>query len=398
MTRRLMQERPRPSEFSLLAEFSLLGGPLHRLGSCLGLVRGKSNTFPLGLALGWSAWAILIVLAFIDGIQSEILSLSFIAAHVRLLIAVPLLFLCETSLDPRLGECVGTITRSGVVPSRTLPALETEIARIHRWTRSWWPDAACALAAVALSLFAVELEMSGTTTTPGSFRPMPDIPLAGLWYWIVCLPFFRFLIFRWVWKIVLWWFFLWRLARLDLHLVPTHPDGAGGLGYLEITQTHFAALVLAISVVVSASFAEDIASGAAGFEAIYPVLALTLFCDAALIFGPLCFFASKLRACQEKGLRDYTEFASRYVGGFERKWLEGANAPEQSLMGSADIQSLADLANSFAVVRSMRWVPASLRLLIVVVTAALAPMLPLLLFEYPVTELIAKLFSKLAGL
>jgi hypothetical protein len=43
-------------------------------------------------------------------------------------------------------------------------------------------------------------------------------------------------------------------------------------------------------------------------------------------------------------------------------------------------------------------VPASLRLLIVVVTAALAPMLPLLLFEYPVTELIAKLFSKLAGL
>jgi hypothetical protein len=392
MTRRLTQERPQVSEFSLL------GGPLHRLGSRLGLVRGKSNPFPLGLALGWSAWAILIGLAFIDGIQAEILSLSFIAAHVRFLIAVPLLFLCESSFNPRLGEFVGTITRSGVVPSRMLPALETEIARIHRWTHTGWPDAACALAAVVLSLFAVDLDMSGTTTTPGPFRSMPDIPIAAFWYWIVCLPLFRFLIFRWVWKIALWWFFLARLARLDLHLVPTHPDGVAGLGYLETTQTHLAALVLAISVVVSASFAEDMASGATGLAAINPVLALALFFEAALIFAPLCFFAPKLRACQEKGLRDYTEFASRYVGGFEQKWLKSANPPNQSLIGSADIQSLADLANSFAVVRAMRWVPASLRLLIVVVTAALLPMLPLLLFEYPVTELIAKLFSKLAGL
>ncbi|TPV99484.1 MAG: hypothetical protein USCAAHI_01081 [Beijerinckiaceae bacterium] len=101
--------------------------------------------------------------------------------------------------------------------------------------------------------------------------------------------------FRWIWRIALWCRFLWRLAKLDLHLVPIHPDGAGGLGYLEIVQTHFTALVLAISIVVSASFAEEISSGRTVFEVIYPAFALTLIMELALIFLPPCVFAFRLR-------------------------------------------------------------------------------------------------------
>src|SRR5208282_4118042 len=142
--------------------------------------------------------------------------------------------------------------------------------------------------------------------------------LGGLWYWIVCLPLFRFLLFRWIWRIALWCRFLWRLAKLDLHLVPTHPDGAAGLGYLEVVQTHFTALVLAISILVSATFAEEISSGKTVFEVIYPALVITLILDLALILLPPCVFAFKLRACQEKGLSDYTVFAARYVNDFEK--------------------------------------------------------------------------------
>ena len=46
----------------------------------------------------------------------------------------------------------------------------------------------------------------------------------------------------------------------------------------------------------------------------------------------------------------------------------------------------------------MRWVPVSTRLLMAVVIAALLPVLPLLLFKYPIAELAQRLFSKLAGL
>lgn len=388
----MMDERGRPENFSLL------GGPLHRFGSRSGLVRGGTNTIALGLALGLLPWSILLVLASIEGSVRELFSVSVIAGNVRLLVVIPLFFWCETSLDPRLREFVGTIVRSGVVPRNELPALESEIARIDRWKESRLPDALCLVAAVLLSLFAARLHLSGKTAALEPGRAMTDVSLVGLWYWIVCLPLFRFLMFRWIWRIALWWYFLWRVAKLDLHLVPIHPDGAAGLGYLEVVQTHFTSLVLAISIVVSASFAEEISSGKAVFEVIYPALAVTLIVDLALILGPPCVFAVKLRTCREKGLSDYIEFAARYVNDFETKWLNPDAASDQPLLGTSDVQSLADLSNSFGIVRNMRVAPVSTRLLIAIATAALLPMVPLFLFKYPMAELVAKLFSKLAGL
>jgi hypothetical protein len=385
-----------PSE--RLANFSLHGGPLYRLGRRLGLVRRETNTLPLGLAIGLSAWSILLALAFIGGVGDRLLSLSAIAGNVRLLVAIPLLFLCESSLDPHFRAFVRTIVHSGVVPNEALPTLESEVARIDRWKESWLPEAMCLLAAAMLSLFAAQLHVSGKTAALDPTRTLSELPLAGLWYWTVCLPLFRFLVFRSMWRIALWCHFLWRLAKLDLHLVPTHPDSAAGLGYLEVVQTHFTALVLAISTVVSASFAEEISSGRAVFEVIYPALALTFILELMLIFLPPSIFVFKLRACQEKGLREYMVFAARYVNDFENKWLKGSPTPAEPLLGTPDLQSLADLGNSVDIIRNMRWVPVSTRLLVAVAVAGLLPMAPLFLFKYPIAELAQRLFNKLAGL
>jgi hypothetical protein len=379
-------------------EFSLFGGPLHRLGARLSLVRGKTHAFALGLALGLLSWSILLALAFIEGVTPKLFSLPVIGAHVRLLVVIPLFFLCESLLDSRLREFVRLIVRSGVVPENTLPALRSEIARNGRWRDAWLPEIMCLLATAVLTVFAPQLHLSGATAGAGPIRAMDEFRLAGPWYWLVCLPLFRFLMFRWLWRVALWWCFLWRVARLQLHLVPTHPDGAAGLGYLEVAQTYFAPLVLTISAVMSASFAEEISSGVSVFEAIYPALAITLVADLALALLPPCFFALKLRACREKGLSDYGAFAARYVNDFEKKWLNASGTPAEPLLGTPDLQSLADLSNSVAVVRNMRTVPVSARLSITVMTAALLPMVPLFLFKYPIAELVQRLVSKLAGL
>lgn len=383
--------------YGTFENFSLFGGPLHRLAGRLGLVHKGRSAFSLGLALGLLSWSILFALALIEGVGSKFFSLSVIAAHVRLLFVIPLLFLCESLLDVRLREFVSLIVRSGVVPKNALPELETEIARTNRWRDHWLPEATCLLATVLLTVIAAQMRLSGRTTGSELGYAISEFRLAGLWYWMVCLPLVRFLLFRWLWRIALWWCFLWRLAKLKLHLAPAHPDGAGGLGYLEVAQTYFFPLVLAISALMSASFAEEISSGISVFEAIYPALAITLILDLVLVLFPSCFFAFKLRACQERGLSDYSVLAARYVNDFDRKWL---SAPDQAepLLGTADLQSLADLSNSVAVVRNMRLVPVSTRLLITVMVAALLPMVPLFLFKYPVAELVQKIVSKLAGL
>ena len=95
---------------------------------------------------------------------------------------------------------------------------------------------------------------------------------------------------------------------------------------------------------------------------------------------------------------DYGAFAARYVNDFEKKWLNATNVPAEPLLGTADLQSLADLSNSVAVVRNMRTVPVSTRLSIAVMVAALLPMAPLFLFKYQIADLFQRLIAKLAGL
>lgn len=381
----------------LLREFSLLGGPLHRIGVRLGLVRPGPNTLPLGMALGLSAWITLGALAALEGDRGEFFSLTVIGGHVRLLAVIPLLFLCETIFDRQARAFLSTLLRASVASSAALPALRAEIRNVARWSNSWIPDAAALAATALMSLFAAQLHLSGKTAAFESTRTLALMPLAGLWYWLVCLPLFRFLAFRWAWRLLLWWRFLWRLSYMELCLTPTHPDGVGGLGYLEVVQTHLAPLALAISMLVAAGFAEEISAGAS-FDPVYFATAVIVIADVVIFLGPPCLFALKLMECRERGLREYTVLAARYVQDFERKWFDEAPHAREPLLGTPDLQSLADLGNSVGIVRNMRLAPVSIRLLATILVAALLPMTPLLLFEYPVAEMAQKLFMKLTGL
>jgi len=381
-------------------DFSLLGGPLYRLGCRLGLVRDRTNTTPLGLALGAALWLVLFALVLVDGLTHVFFSIEGIGAHVRLLVTIPLLFMCEALIDPRFAAFVQEIVRSQIVPAATRPELEFQIARIVRWRDSWVPEALLLLAAVVLALGMRNQSfidfLSGLT---GGSNPngVSETAWSSRWYWAVCMTLFDFLFLRWLWRLAQWCFFLWRVSRLELRLVPIHPDRAGGLGFLEVVHTEFTPLVLAISATQSASLAKDIASGRMTFETMYPGIAVMLLVDVVLFLSPLLIFAPKLRACRVKGLSDYSAFSERYVNEFDRKWVGAAPAPGEPLLGSADIQSLADLSNSVSIVRDMRLVPVSSRMLTSLAVAALLPLLPLALFKYPIQELLAKFFERMSG-
>jgi len=384
-----------------IADFSLLGGPLYRLGCRLGLVRDGTNTVALGLVLGALPWIVLVALALVEGLGSVLFSIEAIGRNVRLLVTIPLLFVCEAFIDPRFTAFVHGIVRSQVVPAAARPALESEIARITRWKDAWLPEAFFLLAVVLLALTMRNVTffdyLSGLDLRSKP-RVLGETTWTSQWYWMVCVPLFRFLFMRWLWRLALWCFFLWRVSRLELRLVPTHPDRAGGLGFLELVHTEFIPLVLAISAAQSASLAQDIASGRMTFDAIYPGVAFVLLADAVLFVGPLYIFSLKLWRCKVKGMNDYSAFAERYVNEFDRKWLGAGPAPGEPLLGTADIQSLADLSNSVSIVRDMRLVPVSPSMLMYLAVAALVPLLPLVLFKYPIGDLLAKFFERLSGL
>jgi uncharacterized membrane protein YfbV (UPF0208 family) len=229
----------------------------------------------------------------------------------------------------------------------------------------------------------------------GTYDPA-RVSLSFLVYVHVGLLVFRFLVFRTAWKLALWGWFLWRVSRLDLHLIPGHPDRAGGLGSLEGVHERFTPLVAALSVLECAALAESISTGTLAVTAVYPTLALLLLLDGVLFLGPLVVFTDKLWAGRTKGVGLYNALAARYVNEFEAKWVDAAS-PNQPLLGTPDLQSLADLANAVSIVKGMRWITIGPRLLTFMTVALVGPLMPLFLFRYPLAELAQRFFSKLVG-
>ena len=114
-----------------------------------------------------------------------------------------------------------------------------------------------------------------------------------------------------------------------------------------------------------------------------------------LLLAPLLFFVFKLSATKRAGLREFGNLAQRYVRQFDDKWLRGGAPPGESLMGSPDIQSLADLGNSFEFVRSMKLAPITRDAVLQLLIFTLAPLAPLMLTMVPLEELMTALLKVL---
>jgi hypothetical protein len=110
-----------------------------------------------------------------------------------------------------------------------------------------------------------------------------------------------------------------------------------------------------------------------------------------LVFGPFLVLAPQLVAVKRTGLREYGLLAERYVREFDARWLRGAAPAGERLIGSAEIQSLADMANSFDVVKTMRAAPITRDAVLSLIVATLLPILPLALTMMSLGELLKKL-------
>jgi hypothetical protein len=183
------------------------------------------------------------------------------------------------------------------------------------------------------------------------------------------------------------------MSRIDLSLVPTHPDRVGGLGFLSGTVYAFIPLAVAHGALLSGSIANRIFHLGAALPEFKIEIAVFVAFMLVLVLGPLLVFAPQLARAKRTGLREYGTLAERYVREFDTKWLRGTEPANEPLVGSADIQSLADLANSFEVVRTMRMAPVTKDAILQLAGLTLAPVVPLALTMMPLEELLKKLFG-----
>jgi len=384
-------------------EFSLVrGGPLYQLwrrlhvaGPALDLLARRIIGIPL------VAWLPLLVLTVYEGVAIghavHVPFLYDLDAHARFLVAIPLFLLAEVVVHQRMRPLVRHFVDAGIVTPEALPQFQAAIARALRLRNSLAVELTLVVLVFSLGWM---LWKEGTSLGISTWYTVSDgagrrLTVAGQWYIHVSIPIFQFLFFRWYFRLVIWVLFLWRVSRLDLRLTPTHPDRAGGLGFLAGGPIAFALVILAQSALLSALIGNRILFQGATLVSFKYEIAAFVILQLAVVLGPLCVFVPTLLALKRQGRREYGALAARYTREFHEKWIGGAAPANEALVGSGDIQSLADLANSYEVVRGMRAVPFSRDTIIQVAVPAVAPLLPLALTVVPAEEIVKRLLGLL---
>ena len=387
-----------PSDFSLV-----LGGPMYQLlrrahlsDDALTLVHRRI------LAAVIITWLPLLILSTWEGRawagDVRVPFLLHVEVHGRFLVALPLLILAELVVHTRMRRLVAQFFARDLVPEPDRPRFNAAIVSARRLRNSLGAELLLVLLVYGLGIplrnyVAVDANTWAAGSAAGSGYGFTNLSLAGWWQALVSVPIFQFLLLRWYFRLFIWTRLLWRVSRIDLRLVPTHPDRAGGLGFLGNIVYAFAPVLVAHGVLLAGLIADRIFFAGAALpqftlEIIGVVAALVI-----IVLLPLMVFAAQLARARRIGLGEYGVLAQRYVREFDTKWVRAGHDPAEPLVGTADIQSLADLANSFDVIRTMRFAPFTKETVFQLGVVTVAPLLPLLLTMISLEELLKRLLT-----
>jgi hypothetical protein len=209
------------------------------------------------------------------------------------------------------------------------------------------------------------------------------------------MPIFIFAWLRWVWRLIIWAFLLFRISRLKLRLTATHPDHAGGLAFVSVGQRRFAVLVLAVSTLLSTSIAEEIFFKGATLRTFEPEIVAFFVACVAAITGPLIVFSPLMIQAKLRDWGKYGVLAANYTQAFDDKWVQRENFSREELLGSSDIQSLADLKNSYEGISQMRVLLPDRQTILVLLIAYVLPLAPLLATVIPLRQIVTELLKLL---
>jgi hypothetical protein len=385
-----------------ISEFELVAGGLVR--ACLrraGLPDGVlSGMRPRVLTLVLCTWAPLLMLSALQGQAwgggAGLPFLLDVEAHVRFLFAAPLLILAEFAERRRLPSLLRAFLVRGLVPQASRARFDSAVASAARARNSVLAESLVLAAVYGLGILVVWRHYLVLDAATWYAKPTPQgtvLTPAGIWYGLVSVPIVQFMLLRWYWRMLVWSTLLWRISRIALRLVPAHPDRYGGLGFLEGTGLVFTLLAAAHGALIAGPIADRILFAGASLPQFGAEIAGMVLVVLVIVLGPLLFFTPQLSAAKHEGLLEYGGLAERYVRGFEAKWLPRDAAGDEALLGSPDIQSQADLAASYDVVRSMGITPISIETARPLAIATLAPFLPLMLTLIPLNELLLRLLG-----
>jgi hypothetical protein len=377
------------------------GDPLFRLQRAVRLIPqeglGVARRALLLALVTWlpiAVWAVLASRAVAGTVQEPLLA--HFGVHVRCLLAIPLFVIAEGVAHGVTSRLLPQFLRAGLVREADRErffGILRGVVRLRDATLPWMLIGGGVAAWTFVSPVASdvhELTWAGESDAPLGFG------FGGWWFLVVARPIYLALLLGWLWRLALLTLLLVRVARLDLDLVPTHPDGAGGLGFLAGVPTAFAPVVLGMSAVLASRWAHDVVYHEVHVAGLRLPMAGFAILVVLVFLAPLFVLMPRLAATKRAAKLPYAALVGEHGRRVRRRWILGERVEDDPLLGAPEIGPVADTLALYDAVRRMRPFPFDRQSIFALALPAAIPMLALTAIEIPVKDILLQILKTLA--
>jgi hypothetical protein len=366
------------------------GGPLRTLVGGIGLIRRDKPQTMHALAVVLAGWLPLVLLTAWHGdlVRWESGN-SFIldfGIYTRFLIAAPLLLMAEAISVPRLAAIAREFIAAGLVRDVDRGRYEAAISSSRRLMGS-------RMVALGFLVIAYTIVFALVEATPAGLVPSwqgrlsPFAPsLAGWWSLLVSLPLLLLLLLGWLWRIFLWTRFLWLMNRVDLQLVPAHPDRAAGLGFVGSSLQAFMPFGFILGVIAAGPVANQVVHHHLPPQQFRSVAITTILISLALCVAPLLVFMRRLIEQHYRGILQYGALAMHVGERFQSRWLK-SNPLAGGPLDMSEFTGPNSLFSMTANARSVRFLPLELRSVGLLALVTFLPFVPVWLVDVRFADL-----------
>ena len=357
---------------------------------------GKSlhhRVWSLALLAAVLGWLPLLVLSSVEGLalsanprESFLLDLS---SYGRYLVASPVFVLAGAVYPPYLTSAARQLVETGLVAGEDLPAYQRLVESTRKLLSSHWIELLLLVIAVVVSITVIPLYPADQSSW---FSPIRNgeihLSLAGWWRTLVSQPLFLSLTVVWLWRALVWFRFVARIAGFNLRLIASHPDHLGGLRFMVLPLRGFAVLAFGIGAIVASDIAEKVLIGGQPLIAYKYVIGAHAATTLMFFGGPMLLLMKPLTTLKARGTLDYGRLASEVGHQFERKWIARSPSDSPQALDAPDFSATTDLFAIAANVRSINVFVLDLELALMLVLASLLPYVPLVFAVMPLDEIV----------
>jgi hypothetical protein len=377
-------------------EVSLVrGGPFYRAQEALRLVHpdhwhlGRRVIF--AIAIGWFP---LVLITLLFNPRAVFGLLTDYTVNARMLFGVPVLLAGQPVMETAFRAIVRHIRDAALLTPTDTDRLDQTLVRLIRLRDSIIPELMFVVVAYAKVAETVQTQLmyvrpwglAGTGVEA-------HLSAAGWYYVLVSQLLYGLLILISFWKWLLWCIFLYRLSKLDLQLVPTHPDQHGGIGFLGLSPVAITPTILVGSAVIGATWRSEIFREHVHFMSFKIDAVVLVGVVLIVVLGPLVFFVPRLARLRRLGIFEYGALGQFESMQFHQRWILHRAGREEEFPATPEASTLTDYGSSYQNIEHLQPFPFDQGAFVALILAVAIPLLPVVLAEVPFVTVLKALLE-----